>query len=144
MIELNITFVILVANFLLLMFILNKKLFKPMLDHLEKRDDGIKGSLKNAKEMEEISEKKIQEYKLKIQESRKNILAEQNILRDQALEQQKEVLKSTRQTGESKVLQTKNEVNQQLETVRGEFSKIASVIASEISGVILGRKDKKN
>ena len=144
MIELNITFVILVANFFLLMFILNKKLFKPMIAHLEKRDSEIKGSFKNAKEMEDRSEKKMQEYKLKIQESRKNVLAEQNILRDQALEQQKEVLKSTRQTGEAKVLQVKNEVNQQLEAVRGEFSKIASVIASEISGMVLGRKDKKN
>ena len=144
MIELNITFVILVANFLLLMFILNKKLFKPMIDHLEKRDYEIKGSFKNAKEMEDRSEEKMQEYKLKIQESRKNILAEQNILRDQALEQQKQVLKSTRQTGEAKISQTKNEVNQQLEAVRGEFSKIASAIASEISSVILVRKDKKN
>jgi len=143
-IELNITFFILVANFLLLMFILNKKLFKPMIDHLEQRDNEIKGSFNNAKKMEETSEKKLQEYNLNIKESKKNVLAEQNILRDQALEQQKEVLKSTRQTGEAKVLQVKNEVNQQLEAVRGEFSKIASVIASEISGMVLGRKDKKN
>jgi len=141
-IELNFTLGILVANFLILMFILNKRLFKPMLGHLEQRDEAIYGSLKRAKDMEEKSEKKLQEYKRKLQEEKSNILREQNLFREQALENQKEILKNMRLSSEAKLSEVKAEVDKQIEDARKELSKLTATLASEIVNVIIGSRKK--
>ncbi len=52
MLEFNYWFFALAANFLILLFILNKILFKPMLKVFNDREEAIDGSLEAAKEME--------------------------------------------------------------------------------------------
>ena len=142
MIEINFTLGILIANFLLLMFILNRKLFKPMLERLEKRDETIKGSLKSAQEMENKSKKKLAEHKAKLQEEKRNIIVQQNLSRDEAIERQKEVFKKIKLSGDMSLSEAKNEINRQLEALRKEFSKFAAVLASEISSGIVDKKSK--
>ena len=52
MLEFNYWFFVLAANFLILLFILNKILFKPLLKVFNDREEAIDGSLEAAKEME--------------------------------------------------------------------------------------------
>jgi len=52
MLEFNFWFFVLAANFLILLFILNKILFKPMLKVFNDREEAIDGSLEAAKGME--------------------------------------------------------------------------------------------
>ena len=52
MLEFNYWFFVLAANFLILLFVLNKILFQPMLKVFNDREEAIDGSLEAAKEME--------------------------------------------------------------------------------------------
>ena len=142
MIELNFTLGILIVNFLLLMFILNRKLFKPMLEHLEKRDEAIKGSLKSAQEMEDKGGKKLAEHKTKLQEEKRNVIVQQNLLRDETIERQKEVLKKAKLSSEMKFSEVKSEINQQVEALRKDFSKLAGALASGILAGIIAKRHK--
>jgi len=113
-----------------------------MLDHLEKRDEAIKGSLKSAQDMEAKSEKKLAEHKTKLQEEKRNIIVQQNLSRDEAIERQKEALKKIKLSGDMNLSEAKIEINRQLEALRKEFSQFAAVLASEISSGIVGKKSK--
>jgi len=51
MLEFNVWFIVLLVNFLLLVFILNKLLFQPILKVFNEREEAIDGSLDAAKKM---------------------------------------------------------------------------------------------
>ena len=140
MIELNITLFVLIVNFLLLMFVLSRKLFKPMLEHLDQRDETIHGSLRNAKEMEEKSEEKFREYKAKLQEEKRNVIFEQSRLREELLDKQKEIILTERKEAESKISALSVEISRQIESSRRDFPKLAAVLASQIADAITGKK----
>lgn len=59
-----------VVNFLILLFILKKIFFKPIVDHLEKRKKMIEEGIRNAENAKEIIERAKKEYQEKIQEAK--------------------------------------------------------------------------
>ncbi|MGI6386387.1 MAG: ATP synthase F0 subunit B [Desulfomonilia bacterium] len=66
MIELNWTFFVQIFNFLLLMFILNKILYKPILKVLDEREARIAGGQEKAKELLDESQSILKSYNEKL------------------------------------------------------------------------------
>jgi F-type H+-transporting ATPase subunit b len=70
MLELNKWFFVQLFNFLFLLVLLYYILFKPLLCHLTKREDHIKGSLNTAKAVDKEKENLIHQIELKLSEAR--------------------------------------------------------------------------
>jgi len=70
MLELNKWFFVQLFNFLLLFVLMYYILFKPLLYHLTKRDDYIKGVLNSAKAMDKEKETLLHQIELKLSEAR--------------------------------------------------------------------------
>ncbi|RJQ44732.1 MAG: hypothetical protein C4538_09680 [Nitrospiraceae bacterium] len=70
MLELNKWFFVQLANFLLLLLLLNIILFKPLLRLFKERDKGINGSLETAKAMGQEKDKVISQIDAKLTEGR--------------------------------------------------------------------------
>ena len=59
------------AVFLVLLFVLRKWAWKPILEGLQAREDGIKKNIEDAKKAKEDSEKLLEQYKVQLDSARK-------------------------------------------------------------------------
>lgn len=94
MLELNQWFFVLLLNFLVLIYILNAVLFKPLLKFLRHRDSSIKDSLNMAKEMEKKKEDAIAALNKEMTEGRNKAKAIFEKAREDAFIRQKEIFEA--------------------------------------------------
>ena len=134
-----------VVNFVILLFILKKLLYKPLLKVLEERKQKIADSLKNAEEIE----KRL----LKVEEDKDNILAKATNESQKILDEVKKERESIRM--EARMLaaadaqaivkkgqeEAKAEKEKMMEEIRSEASKIVVLSLQKIIGKLL-KKDQ--
>ena len=82
------------ANFLLLLFILNKILYKPMLRLFKEREDGTRGALESAQTMDKEKDGVLAQIDGKLSEARGNARTLFEGLSNEGLETQKDALQS--------------------------------------------------
>ncbi len=136
------TLFIQMANFLILLFILNIFLYKPIRGIIEKRNKEINnlGSLieKMKREVEE-REKSIKEMLI---QARKEGILQKESLKEEASNYEKELLKETYKKIEEKFIKAKEELEKKLETIRRELQKEVEILSIELAERILGRRLK--
>lgn len=69
MLQLNFWFFVLLANFLILLYVLNLILYRPLLRVFDEREQSVKGSLAAAKEMEAQKEKALEQMRKELAEA---------------------------------------------------------------------------
>lgn len=126
-----------IINFVILLFILNKIIYKPVLDVLDKRKKTIDESLENAAQIE----KKLQETT----ESERQILHKarleaQNMLKtaeEQAVTRQQEILDQAHEHAKKLIAETKIELEQQNEKMKREIeSQLADLVVAATKAVL--------
>jgi len=138
MLELNKWFFVQLANFLILLFLLNRILFKPLLCRLTQRSDHIKNSLNSARAMEKEKEARMQEIEKKISDARnkaKAIFEEftkegQGIQKESIGVAQKEAAEMNRKARES----LEAEVERVKESLRVETENFSRMIVEKLVG----------
>lgn len=132
------------VNFLILLFLLKKFLYKPIISFLEKRQGKIEEGLKKAegfeKEWQKIEEMKEQE-KIKIEGEAVGIIEK---ARKGAEEKEKDILESTRQKAEKMIKEAENEISGEREKVKDEIKKEMSKYIISATEKILGRTLKED
>lgn len=63
MVNIDYTLILVIVNFVILLIVLKKLLYKPLMDFIQKRESQIKDDLKSAKEHKDSSEKVLEEQK---------------------------------------------------------------------------------
>jgi F-type H+-transporting ATPase subunit b len=101
--------IVLAINFLLLLFILNLILFKPLLNLFKQREDTVKGSLNAAKEMSKKREENIASLNKELSDARNKAKETFESLKAEGSAKNKEMLDAAQA-----------EVNAILEKARGE------------------------
>jgi F-type H+-transporting ATPase subunit b len=91
MLEFNWTFIASLINFIVLLFILNAILFKPLLKIVKEREDTVKGNLDAAKGMTDKREESIATLNRELSESRSKAKEVFDSLKGEAVMKQKEV-----------------------------------------------------
>ena len=91
MVELNSTVWIQMANFLLLIFILNFLLYKPVLKIIEKRNKKIEKSNEEVMSLNETVERNIAEYEEKIRQAKADAAAQRDEIKEEGTEQGKKI-----------------------------------------------------
>lgn len=137
-----------IVNFLILLVLLKKFLYKPLLKVLEERKQKIADSLKNAEEIE----KKL----LKTEEDREKVLAKAS---NEAQKIVEEATKSAQQIiadahtkaasdmevifkkGQEAVRQEKEKMQQE---IREELADLVTISLEKVTGKILNKKDQKD
>lgn len=92
MLDINWTFFVFVLNFFILIFILNKILFKPLLNLFKEREDTVKGSLDTAKEMANRREESIANLNRAFSEARSKAKEIFDTFRTEGLQKQRDVV----------------------------------------------------
>ncbi|MBN1635179.1 MAG: ATP synthase F0 subunit B [Deltaproteobacteria bacterium] len=140
MIELNWTFVVQIINFLILMFILNKILYKPILKVLDERDAEIVGGQQKNKQMIEDAEKLLKEYSERMQVAKLDALSVKNSAHKEAVEQANVIIRESRENAEEIIFQVSREMEQEIEKAKKDLEPELGSMAETIAQQLLGRK----
>lgn len=136
MLEFNWTFIVLAINFIVLLFILNAILFKPLLRIFKERDDTVKGALDTAKEMNEKREEGIARMNRELSETRTKAKEIFEALKTEGLSKQREMLSATEAeavgTLEKARAEIKAEAQKARQALRADVDKFSDEIVRKL------------
>jgi F-type H+-transporting ATPase subunit b len=118
MLELNWTFIVMLINFLVLLFILNSILLQPLLKIFKERDDTVKGDLDAARDMSTKREESIARLNRELSDARSQAKETFEVLRTEGVQKQKEVLSAAESEAVSIIEKAKAEIRADAEKAR--------------------------
>jgi len=140
LIEINFTLIIQMINFFLLIFILNKILYKPILKILEEREQRIEGQQQQAKKIIEDGQVILTDYNKKLYDAKIDAMNTKNAARNEASEQANGIIEDSRKKSEEIITRMQQEMASELTQAKKELDPELSVMAATIAQQILGRK----
>jgi F-type H+-transporting ATPase subunit b len=128
------------VNFVILLVVLNKLLYKPLQKILAERRDAIKGSHQCAEDLESQIDAKMLAYQNQVDAARAQANAERSELKKTALAQETSILTEAHDKVGAKLQNIKSQVAKEA-TEAGELLKReAESLAGQIATKILGRE----
>jgi F-type H+-transporting ATPase subunit b len=140
MIEINLTIVIQVVQFLLLLFILNRFLFRPTIHLIEEREQKITTWKEETENFHESMQERLQSYENQILEAKAQAQEQQELV---TVELQKEEDKKLNAVSEEAVLivaSTREKLQEETELLRGQLREQAEEMSQLVAEKVLGRK----
>ncbi len=122
-INLNLTLVLQVVNFLILIVLLHRFLYKPLTQFLATRADGIKRSLEEAKAAREAAAKAQQEYEARIAATRREAAAMREAAVREVEEERQRLLKASRDEATRLLTEAKTQIEQEVKRAKAELRK---------------------
>lgn len=139
MISLNLTIFIQMGLFLVLMLILNRLVFKPMVSLLEEREKRVKDPGTDAKAMEAEVEKMRLQYDASLNDAKLRAIEERNRLRKEGTDREQEIIKGAYKASEETLSEVKGRIEKELGIAREALRKEAAILSSNVAEKLLGR-----
>ena len=130
-INLNMTLLVQMVNFLILIVLLQRFLYKPLTQFLATRADGIKRSLEEAKAAREAAAKAQQEYEARIAATRREAAALRESAVREVEEERQRLLKVSRDEAARLLAEAKTQIEQEVKRAKAE-------LRAEVVGLSLG------
>jgi len=140
MISINATLVLQVINFLVLIWILNRILFKPILKIMEEREKHIASIQTQMNRLRTESEEKAAEIEHQMRQARKKAAAHRDELRDQAAAQAHDLIQRAGAEARDHIHQVQTEMNNQMAEARKSLAEFNESIIEMLFNKIMGRK----
>jgi F-type H+-transporting ATPase subunit b len=128
------------VNFIVLLIVLNKLLYKPLHKILAERREKIDGSHQHARDLEASIEAKMQEYQNKIDTAKALANEERNKLKKNALEQEASILSEAHAKSGARLQTIKSQIANEASEAGVMLKKEAENLAGLIATKILGRE----
>lgn len=138
MLELNKWFFVLLVNFLVLLYILNIILFRPILKILKERDASVKDYLKAAKELEQKREEAIVRMNQELQAARVKAREIFEEIRKDGLEKQRSLLEEANREAIEMISKAKEEIAVEAEKARQSLRADVDRFSDEIVRKLVG------
>ncbi len=136
MIELNYTVLYQVVGFFVLLFILNRFLYTPLLKVLKEREEKTGGTLKKASELEREVEEGLASYDRKIKDATIKGYEEINRLRQEAAQKEKALVEAARTEAAGVISEMRDKIEESkdaaLEALKEETKALSKSIAEKI------------
>ncbi len=139
MINLDLTLVIQMVNFVVLLLILNRFLYKPVLNILDERKGRIQESEKNVRELGEETARQWEAYEKQLQEARLSATAERERLKGEGLEAERKLLDEVRTEAARAVEEARGQLQTEMTKAKDALRAQADGLAVDIAQKILGR-----
>ena len=127
------------ANFLVLIVILNHLLYKPILAILDKRKRRLDESEGEIKRLNETVEKKAAEYEEKLRLAKQDALGKKNEILKEAADSAKAIIDERRGKIPAMLAEFQGKVGQEVDAARRILKDQSQKISAEIAEKVLGR-----
>ncbi len=139
MLEFNITLLYQFALYLVLLFLLNLLLYRPLRAVMQERRQTIDGSKERAKSLEADIQDKMARYEEKLQEARTAGAAERAQLKAEANKKEQELLSEAREDATAQLTKIREQVGAEADTARTQLQDESRAHAEMIAAKVLGR-----
>ncbi len=139
MITLNITLWIEVVLALILMFILNIVLYKPIRHILAERQKKLDELRSEAEKYERNAEALVENFNRKLAEARAKGQSEREKFKEEARAKEREIIEASTKEAEQEKSQSLGQLREQIEAARKELQGKIEAFALEIAQKLLGR-----
>lgn len=139
MVDINLTLFVQMANFLLLIVILNYLLYKPILAILDKRKRRLDESEGEIKRLNETVEQKAAEYEEKLRLAKQDALGKKNEILKEAADSAKAIIDERRSKIPAMLAEFQGKVGQEVDAARRILKDQSQRISAEIAEKVLGR-----
>ena len=139
MLSVDQTLIIQIANFLILLFLLNIFLYKPIRGILAKRgeeESGLQSSIDDYQSRADENEKGVEEGRV---QARKEGAKEKESLKGQGLEKEQGIVRDAMSTAEEKIGNARKDVDAKMADVKKSLEEQVAVFSNELAEKILGR-----
>ncbi len=140
MISIDWTLILQFFNFLVLLFFLNKLLYRPLLEIMAKRREKISAGQEQARALEAEIEAKMQSYQQQLNAAKAEAAQERAELRKAAQQQEAEITGEAQQKAAQRVKGIREQVEKEAAEAREILKKEATALAAQIATKVLGRK----
>lgn len=140
LLSVNKTVIIEIIIFIAAIFILNKLVFKPFIELIDRREKLTKGALHEAKEVEEKVKDIIREYETKINEARVVALEERSKIVKEAETAANGIISQAREETAGLVEEAKHKLETETLAIKEKLKGDVQILAKEIASKILGRE----
>ncbi len=127
------------ANFILIIWVLNIVLFKPIRNILIQRKEKITSLEQNIETSDKESKEKNEAFDSGIRDARAKGLNEKNVLLKAAADEEREIIDKINQKAQADLAEVREKIANDAETVRAALQKEIDSFASAIGEKILGR-----
>lgn len=139
MIELNLSFVFQVINFLLLLLVLNIFLFKPIRKVLTDRQSELAGARDKAAAVDKDVADKMAAYETRLKEIKGQGFAEREALKKEAAAEEAKLLEAARAEAGATLATVKGKIAKEAADARAALQEQAQGLSLEICQKVLGR-----
>jgi len=139
MIDINSTFFIQLANFLVLLVVLHFILFKPIRQIMREREQGISAALGDAKHAQTRMQDLLEQYNTSLAQSKQEATAAYNICFQQGLDVQRDMIAAERTKAGALLDKARAEITAISTSARGDLKQEAEKLSQELTSKLLGR-----
>ncbi len=140
MIDFNYTFFYQMANFIILIVVLNFILYKPLLKILDARNEKLAASDQEVKDLNAAIEKKVAEYEEKIRQAKLEAMNQRNEIQKDGSDQAKQIIDATRGELAKLMEEFQGKLDQEISQAKLVLKGQSAGISSEIAEKVLGRR----
>lgn len=140
MIEINLTIVIQVVQFLLLLFILNRFLFRPTIHQIEEREQKITTWKEETKNFHESMQERLQSYENQVLEAKARAQEQQELVTVELQKEEDKKLDAVSEEAVRIVASTREKLQEETELLRGQLREQAEEMSQLVAEKVLGRK----
>ncbi|WP_321367813.1 ATP synthase F0 subunit B [uncultured Desulfuromusa sp.] len=127
-------------NFIILLVVLNKLLYRPLKKVIAERAEKVTGSLAAAKNLETDIDEKMQRYQQQLSDAKIQANDERNKLKKSANEEEAKILLEAQGKAAARMQAIKTQVGKEAEEADKTLKKEAGALAGQIATKILGRE----
>lgn len=139
MIDINVSLLYQLANFIVLLIALNYTLFKPIRQTMQEREQGISSSLGDAKAAQERMQNLLEQYNVSLAEAKQKAAATFNSIYQEGLDAQRNLISAERAKANEMLDKARAEVAKASDEARSELKKEADRLSQDITSKLLGR-----
>jgi F-type H+-transporting ATPase subunit b len=139
MIDINVSLLIQLVNFIVLLVALNFILFKPIRQIMQEREQGIGSALEDAKTAQHRMQNLLEHYNASLAESKQKATSVYNSIYQQGLDSQRDTISSERTRAGEMLDKARTEIATAANSARTDLKKEAERLSQEITSKLLGR-----
>jgi len=140
MVEINLTIVIQVVQFLLLLFILNRFLFRPTINLIEEREKKITRWKEETEKFHGSMQARLQSYEDQILKAKARAQEQQELMTEELKKEEDKKLKAVSEEALHIVVSTREKLQEETEVLRGQLREQAEEMSQLVTEKVLGRK----
>jgi F-type H+-transporting ATPase subunit b len=142
LLQVNSTLFFQIVNFLVLIWILNKLLFRPFLDLVERRKEETEGTRKKAEDITDHAEYLKGTYHSNMAEATSVAAAMNEVQRKEVRGESERILADARTSSAEHLTSSRNELQVRLDEVRKQIAGLSADLAGDMARKILGRNTR--